>query len=160
MGCNYFPCLRYMLLAPNSTKYRRPIRSSHWGQILDNIDSGNSLVAPSHYLNPYWFTIVAVHGQCSSINSIRYVGPTSHSVMSHDDVIKWKVFPRYGTFCVGNSPATGEFPPQRPVTWSFDVFFDLRLNKRLSKQSRRRWFETHSRSLFTIMCWTLHVVCK
>ena len=36
----------------------------------------------------------------------------------------------------GNSPVTGEFPAQRPVTRSFDVFFDLRLNKRLSKQSR------------------------
>ena len=29
----------------------------------------------------------------------------------------------------------GEFPAQRPVTRSFDVFFDLRLNKQLSKQS-------------------------
>ena len=47
-----------------------------------------------------------------------------------------------------NSPATGEFPSQRPVTRSFDVFFDLRLNKRLSKQSRRRWFETPLRSLW------------
>ena len=37
--------------------------------------------------------------------------------------------------CAGNSPVTGEFPAQRPVTWSFDVFFDLHLNKRLSKQS-------------------------
>ena len=37
--------------------------------------------------------------------------------------------------CVGNSPVTGEFPSQRPVTRSFDVFFDLRLNSRLSKQS-------------------------
>ena len=37
--------------------------------------------------------------------------------------------------CAGNSPATGEFPAQRPVTRSFDVFFDLRLNKWLSKQS-------------------------
>ena len=36
----------------------------------------------------------------------------------------------------GNSPVTGEFPSQRPVTRSYDVFFDLRLNKRLSKQSR------------------------
>ena len=35
----------------------------------------------------------------------------------------------------GNSPVTGEFPAQGPVTWSFDAFFDLRLNKRLSKQS-------------------------
>ena len=37
--------------------------------------------------------------------------------------------------CVGNSLVTGEFPSQRPVTRSFDVFFDLHLNKRLSKQS-------------------------
>ena len=41
-----------------------------------------------------------------------------------------------------------EFPAQRPVTWSFDVFFDLRLNKRLSKQSRRWWFETPSHPLW------------
>ena len=37
---------------------------------------------------------------------------------------------------VGNLPATGEFPSQRPVTRSFDVFCDLRLNKRFSKQPR------------------------
>ena len=48
----------------------------------------------------------------------------------------------------GNSPVTGKFPSHRPVTRSFDVFFDLRLIKRLSKQSRRRWFETPSRSLW------------
>ena len=42
----------------------------------------------------------------------------------------------------GNSPVTGEFPSLRPATRSFDVFFDLRLNKRLSKQWRRRYFET------------------
>ena len=47
--------------------------------------------------------------------------------------------------CAGNSPVTGEFPTHRPVTQSFDVFFDLRLNKRLSKQS---WFESLSRSLW------------
>ena len=58
-------------------------------------------------------------------------------------------------FCAGNSPVTsgnplvtGEFPSHRPVTRSFDVFFDLHLNKRLSKQSRRWWFETPSRSLW------------
>ena len=37
--------------------------------------------------------------------------------------------------CAGNPPVTGEFPAQMPVTRSFDVFFDLRLNKRLSEQS-------------------------
>ena len=35
--------------------------------------------------------------------------------------------------CAGNSPVTGEFPAQKPVMWSFDVFFQLCLNKRLSK---------------------------
>ena len=50
--------------------------------------------------------------------------------------------------CAGKSPVTGEFPSQRPVTRSFDVFFDLRLNKRLSKQSRGWWFETPSRPLW------------
>ena len=37
--------------------------------------------------------------------------------------------------CAGNSPVPGEFPAQSPVMRSFDVFFDLRLGKRLSKQS-------------------------
>ena len=50
--------------------------------------------------------------------------------------------------CAGNSPVPGEFPAQRPVTRSFDVFFDLRLNKRLRKQSWGWWFETLSRPLW------------
>ena len=43
--------------------------------------------------------------------------------------------------CAGNSPVTGEFPAQRLVTRSFDVFLDLRLNKRWSKQWWGLWFE-------------------
>ena len=49
--------------------------------------------------------------------------------------------------CAANSPVSGEFPAQRPMTRSFDVFFDLRLTKRLRKHSRGWWFETLSRSL-------------
>ena len=112
---------------------------------------------------------------------------------NHDDVIKWKHFPRYTetqmssfwrnfhhwlhrklskwqlsvqsvikisskwqqfrfsellAIYVGNSPVPGKFPIQRPVTRSFDVFFDLPLNKRLSKQSWGWWFETPSRPLW------------
>ena len=51
-------------------------------------------------------------------------------------------------FCWGNSPVTGEFPSQRPVTRSFGVYFDPRLNKRLSKLSKRLWFQTPSRPLW------------
>ena len=43
--------------------------------------------------------------------------------------------------CQGNPLVTRGFPSQSPVTWSFGVFFDQHLNKWLSKQSRRRWFE-------------------
>ena len=50
--------------------------------------------------------------------------------------------------CAGNSPVAGEFSAQRPVTRSFDVFFDLRLNKLLSKQSSGWWFNTLSRPLW------------
>ena len=39
-------------------------------------------------------------------------------------------------------------PTQRPVTRSFNVFFDLHLKQQLSKQRRRRWFETPSLSLW------------
>ena len=48
----------------------------------------------------------------------------------------------------GEFTGPGEFPTQRPVTRSFDVFFDLRLNKRLSKQPWGWWFETQSWSLW------------
>ena len=57
------------------------------------------------------------------------------------------------TFCVtghlwGEPLVTGGFPSQKPMTQPFDVFFDLCLNIQLGKQSRRRWFETPSRSLW------------
>ena len=48
----------------------------------------------------------------------------------------------------GESTGHWCIPSQRPVTRSFDIFFDLRLNKRLSKHSGHQWFETPSRSLW------------
>ena len=84
--------------------------------------------------------------QCWKINSI----------LKHHDFVEYfqimvtssngNIFHVTG-LCAGNSPVTGEFPSQRPMTRSFDVFFDLRLNKRLSKQSKSWWFETPRRSL-------------
>ena len=43
-------------------------------------------------------------------------------------------------YCAGNSPVTGEFPLQRPVTRSFDVFFDLRQNTRLINTTHYKQF--------------------
>ena len=59
-----------------------------------------------------------------------------------------ETFPALLALIERNSPVTGGFPSQRPVALIFDVFFDLWLNKLLSKQSRRQWFETPSRSLW------------
>ena len=57
------------------------------------------------------------------------------------------IFRVTGPLC-GEFTGPGEFPRQRPVTRSFDVVFDLRLNKRLSKQPWDWWFETPSWSLW------------
>ena len=57
------------------------------------------------------------------------------------------IFRVTGPLC-GEFTGPGEFPTQRPVTRSFDVFFDLRLNKRLSKQPWGWWFEAPSWSLW------------
>ena len=59
-----------------------------------------------------------------------------------------KTFSALLAIWAGNSPVPGEFPAQRPATRRFNVFFDLRLNKRLSKQSWGWWFETLSRPLW------------
>ena len=59
-----------------------------------------------------------------------------------------EIFSALLALCAGNSPVPGEFPTQRPVTRSFDVYFDLRPNKRLSKQWWGWWFETQSCSLW------------
>ena len=71
---------------------------------------------------------------------------------SYPDLLWWRhqveTFSALLAICAGNSPVPGEFPTQRPATRSFDVFFDLRLNKRLSKQSRGWWFETLSHPLW------------
>ena len=59
-----------------------------------------------------------------------------------------ETFSAFLALCEGNSPVSGEFPAQSPVTRSFDVFFHLCLNKQLSKQSWGWWFEAPSHPLW------------
>ena len=109
-------------------------------------------------LNPYFVTSIFCEILTRDlVRPFRKVSPRGHSSgyvcvklqnwwwwhvirCAHDDVTKWKYFPRYIFRSPVNSP--------RPVTRSFDIFFDLCLNKRLSKQSQGWWFETQSRSLW------------
>ena len=66
------------------------------------------------------------------------------SIVLYQDSPWWRhqmeAFSSLLTICAGKSPVPGEFPIQRPVTRSFDVFFDL--------LSRGWWFETSSRALW------------
>ena len=48
----------------------------------------------------------------------------------------------------GESIGKRWIPSKKLVAQSIDIIFGLRLNKRLSKQSRRMWFETPSDSLW------------
>ena len=59
-----------------------------------------------------------------------------------------ETFSALQALCAGNSQVSGEFPAQRRVTRTFDVFFDLHLIKQLSKHSRGWWFETLSHPLW------------
>ena len=72
--------------------------------------------------------------------------PQCVDVICHDDVIKWKYYRRCWPFVQG-IPSHRWILRTKPVPRVFDVFFDLRLNKRLGKQPRRRWFATPSSSL-------------
>ena len=134
------------------------------------------VMAASNYLNKYWLIIKGVQwhspesnfAQCAhefnpyhvledyTLKTTHHIlqGPRNSSVVrSRRPLWPWwryqtETFSALLALCAGNSPVTGEFPAQRPGTQSFDVFFDLRLNKPLSKQSLGWLFETPSRLLW------------
>ena len=71
----------------------------------------------------------------------HFLHPRSHTPWLRHQM---ETFSTLLAICAGKSPVSGEFPTQRSVTRSFAIFFDLRLNKQLTKQSWSWWFETLS----------------
>ena len=90
--------------------------------------------------NSFWNSRSVVVGQRPNGRDIT--GQGSNTWWRHE----METFSALLAICAGNSPVTGE--SHRPETRSFDVFFDLRVNKRLSKQPLGWWFETPSRPLW------------
>ena len=88
---------------------------------------------PNHLITPYCLSGYVRQGtlanNCWAKNSRG---------SANDDVIKWKQFPPHWPFV--------DYSHKREVTRNFDLFVDLRLQKRLSKQLRPRWLETQWRS--------------
>ena len=121
------------------------------------------LTAPSRYMNKgvlchSWENNVtrSAHGliirnMCSEITLVELLPPLTVSTVVTTKLMMTSSNGSISALlalCAGNSPVTGEFPAQRPVTRGFDVFFDLGMNKRLSKQSWGWWFETPSHPLW------------
>ena len=81
----------------------------------------------------------------------------------HDDVIKWKHFPRYCPFMRRILLVTGEFPLQRLVMRSFDVFFNLPLSKQSIRWDLRRHCAHYDVTVMSTtswqMCTCIHVSC-
>ena len=96
----------------------------------------------------------ALYGIEGCWTRVPIIGTTPMGVMPHVNLVTMSSFmmalsngkiSSLLVLCEGNIPVTAGFPSQRPVTWCF-----LFLNKQLSKQSRRRWFETPWRSLWLL----------
>ena len=110
----------------------------------DNSDSSKEC-APFHLLD-----IIPVsekpweYCQTSILSSVHATHSKSLYMMTSSN---GNIFLVTGPLC-GEFTGPGKFPTQRPVTRSFDVYFDLPLNKRLGKQPWGWWFETLSWSLW------------
>ena len=115
------------------------------------------------YVSRLKFLILAVHGDVDFTTKIQTVHPDVflRATVVHKAMVpipgesrtawwrhRMETFSALLAMCAGNSPVTGEFPAQRPVTRSFDVFFDLRPNERLSQHSWGWWLETPSSPLW------------
>ena len=61
----------------------------------------------------------------------KHTRPSVYVFLKHDDVIKWKHFPRYWTFVMGIHRSPVDSPYKRQWRGVFNVSFELRLNKRL-----------------------------
>ena len=124
------------------------------------------LAAPSHYLNKRWLMILRAISQRSAHTTSLFWNRPLHAIVSlptntrgelsssipyryHYNVIKWKHFPRHWP-CVRGVHRSSVNSPHKDQ-WRGVLMFSLIctcLNKRLNKQSRRRWFETPSCSLW------------
>ena len=97
------------------------------------------------YLHVY--TVISHNAYCYLIaDMVLCITLSAHSYIMMTSS-NGNIFRVTGHLC-GEFTGPGEFPTQRPVTRSFDVYFDLCPNKRLSKQSWGWWFGTLSCSLW------------
>ena len=121
---------------------------------------------PGYFREPHWFSMwppgisrVTLTGIDDNVAPYTIILPTDNilnyfeetlELLSFSSQIRWRH--QMETFFHVTGSSWGESTGHQyilltmPVTRSFDVFIDLRLDKQWSKQSKRRWFETPWRS--------------
>ena len=105
-------------------------RGRYPGSLPCSMFSTTSATGGPQSLNEvHWIDIKIEHMDSSPTMAVKATSWWHHQM---------EIFSALLAICARNSPVPGE---QRPVTRSFDVFVDLRLNKRLNKQSWGWWFE-------------------
>ena len=114
---------------------------------VNNQDAGDL----RHHRVPYDVTVMV--SWSANLHRILFGQKCFIAIWRNQQLSQWwrhriETFSALLALCAGNSPVADEFPAQSPVTRSFDVFFHLRMNKRLSKQPWGWWLETPSGPLW------------
>ena len=120
--------------------YRNTLTGGRWGR--EEVDGPFPFSPGQHFQ----VVIICLHNKYK-VSFLRIFGGLHSCWRNMMTSSNGNIFRVTGPLCV-EFTGPGEFPSQMPVTRSFDVFFDLRLNKRLSKQPRGWWFEALSWSLW------------
>ena len=116
-----------------------------WGNNRDAVDFRCHRVHDSLWRHcNVWSTILAIAQKCSPLKLQLHVD----DCWFYYEHFPWwchqmKIFSALLALCAGNSQVTGEFPAQRPVKWSIDVFLNLRLIKWLNKHSWGWWLRRY-----------------
>ena len=146
--------------------YLTIMRHTFWDLICKFILKWISLILNLEIVTLIWIMFKIENASLAIMSKIWMKHGSQNSIYNRKVSAPWwrhqmETFSALLALCVRNSPVTGEFPTQRPVTRSFDVFFDLRLNQQLSKHWRRWWFETPSHSLWRHNndCWICIYTC-
>ena len=110
------------------------------------IDVSLTEIQPTRFALFYLTKMTIMILNTSSIGPPHISHVHAHVMLYPDDVIKWKYQPRYWPFVRGIHRSPVDCPHK--CQWRDGLVFFFILNKRWSKQSRRRWFETPLRSLW------------
>ena len=91
----------------------------------------NCMINSLFWRTSKWTSKLHITGHLWPVDSL-YTRPVNAEIVSISWYYIWwrhqkEIFSSLLALYAGNSPVTGEFPSQRPVKRSFDVFFNLRL---------------------------------